>query len=77
MYWKEESAEGMLVLRGLVLSRRWKNEWAKISESLARDRRLSWEWQSPDMAAELKAGIEIKPPKSQPQALEKCYAAAA
>lgn len=77
LYWKEENAEGMLVLRGLVLSRRWKDEWAKISESLARDRRLSWDWPSPDMAAELKAGVEIKPPKSQLQAAEKCYAAAA
>jgi hypothetical protein len=77
MYWKEENAEGMLMLRGLVLSRRWKNEFAKISESLARDRRLSWEWKSPDMAAELKAGTEIKPPKSQPQSEAGCYAAAA
>jgi hypothetical protein len=64
-------------LRGLVLSRRWKNEFARIGENLARDRRLSWEWQSPDMAAELKAGIEIRPPKSQPQVQEKRYAAAA
>jgi hypothetical protein len=77
MYWKEENAEGMLVLRGLVLSRRWKNEFAKISENLACDRRLSWEWKSPDMAAELKAGAEIKPPKSQPPSEARCYAAAA
>lgn len=77
MFWKEGNAEGMLVLRGLVLSRRWKDEWAKISESLARDRRLNWEWKSPDMASELKAGAEIRPPKSQPQSSEQCYAAAA
>jgi hypothetical protein len=77
MFWKEDNAEGMLTLRGLVLSRRWNNEFAKISESLARDRRLSWEWKSPDMAAELKAGVEIRPPKSQTQVEERCYAAAA
>jgi hypothetical protein len=77
MFWKEGNAEGMLLLRGLVLSRRWKDEFAKISESLARDRRLSWEWQSPDMAAELKAGAEIRPPKTQPQSNEQCNAAAA
>lgn len=77
LYWKEENAEGMLVLRGLVLSRRWKDEWARISESLARDRRLSWEWNSPDMAAELKEGVKIKPPKLQPASAEQCYAAAA
>jgi hypothetical protein len=77
LFWKEGNAEGMLVLRGLVLSRRWNDEWTKISESLARDRRLSWEWQSPDTAAEQKAGVEIKPLKSQHQAVDKCYAAAA
>jgi hypothetical protein len=77
MFWKEGNAEGMLVLRGLVLSRRWKDEWAKISKSLARDRRLNWEWKSPDMASELKAGVEIRPPKSQPQDEKQCYAAAA
>ena len=77
LFWKEENAEGMLVLRGLVLSRRWKSEFAKISESLARDRRLDWRWQSPDMASELKTGVEIKPPRPQPQADKRCYAAAA
>ena len=68
IFWKEENAEGMLVLRGLVLSRRWKETFAKITASMARDRRLAWEWQSPDMAAELKADIDIKPqqPQSQP-----------
>ena len=76
-FWKEENAEGMLVLRGLVLSRRWTSEFAKISDSLARDRRLDWRWQSPDMASELKAGVEIKPPKTQPHSKERCYAAAA
>jgi hypothetical protein len=77
LFWKEGNAEGMLVLRGLVLSRRWKNEFAKISDSLARDRRLNWEWSSPDMSAELKAGVEIRPPKLQLQAEEQRYAAAA
>jgi hypothetical protein len=67
VFWKEENAEGMLALRGLVLSRRWKDEFAKISESMARDRRLDWLWQSPDMAAELKAGTTITPPKPQTQ----------
>lgn len=77
IFWKEDNAEGMLVLRGLVLSRRWKNEFTKISESLARDRRLAWEWQSPDMAAQLKAGTKITPPKPQPLSPATCYAAAA
>jgi hypothetical protein len=77
IFWNEENAEGMLVLRGLVLSRRWKEEFAKITESMARDRRLNWEWQSPDMPAQLKAGTEITPPKPQAQSSARCYATAA
>ncbi|MGH6804625.1 MAG: hypothetical protein ACREC3_14855, partial [Methyloceanibacter sp.] len=49
IFWKEENAEGMLVLRGLVLSRRWKETFAKITASMAGDRRLDWAWHSPDM----------------------------
>jgi hypothetical protein len=77
VFWKQENAEGMLVLRGLVLSGRWKDSFAKISDSLARDRRLEWQWQSPDMSAQLKAGTPIAPPKLQAQSAATCYAAAA
>ncbi len=62
---KEENAEAMLVLRGLVQSGQWKPTFAKISESMARDRRLEWKWQSPDMPAQLKAKVAIEPPKPQ------------
>ena len=77
IFWKEENAEGMLVLRGLVLSRRWPETFAKITASMAQDRRLHWEWQSPDMAAQLNAAIEITPPASQPPSTSDGYAAAA
>lgn len=77
IYWKEENAEGMLALRGLVLSRRWNGTFKKITESVTRDRRLNWDWQSPDMPALLKAGIVITPPKSELQAPEVGYSAAA
>jgi len=77
IFWHEENAEGMLVLRGLVLSRRWNDEFAKISASLARDRRLDWEWLAPDMVAQLKAGTPITPPKPQPQSPAASCAAAA
>jgi hypothetical protein len=77
MFWKEDNAEGMLVLRGLVLSRRWNDAFAKITDSMARDRRRTWEWQSPDMAAQLKAGTAITPPQPQPQSPASCYDAAA
>lgn len=77
IFWKEANAEGMLVLRGLVLSRRWKETFAKITDSMARDRRLDWEWRSPDMTAELNAGTQIKPPTPQPQLSETLYKTAA
>jgi hypothetical protein len=76
-FWKEENAEGMLLLRGLVLSRRWKETFAKITDSMARDRRLDWHWRSPDMAAQLEADIPIKPPTPQPQPSQAAYEAAA
>ncbi|MFI5105473.1 MAG: hypothetical protein ACHP79_11150, partial [Terriglobales bacterium] len=77
IFWNEENAEGMLALRGLVLSRRWNGVFAEITESMARDRRTDWQWQSPDMAAQLKAGTPITPPPTQSQSPAPCYAAAA
>lgn len=77
IFWAEENAEAMLVLRGLVLSRRWRETFAQMTESLASDRRLDWEWKSPDMVAELKAGIAITPPMPQPQSHDAGYGAAA
>jgi hypothetical protein len=77
IFWKEENAEAMLVLRGLVLSGRWKETFAKITERLAGDRRLVWEWKAPDMSAELKARVSITPPQSQPSTPTAAYNAAA
>jgi hypothetical protein len=77
IYWEEENAEAMLVLRGLVLSGRWNDVFAKITKSLAEDRRLDWKWTSPDMPAELKAGTTIAPPTPQPGTLQRSCDAAA
>ena len=77
IFWKQENAEGMLVLRGLVLSRRWKETFVKITASMASDRRLEWNWQSPDMPAQLKAGTDIKPPQPQTKQPQGTYATAA
>jgi hypothetical protein len=77
IFWEEENAEGMLLLRSLVLSRRWKQTFAQITESMARDRRLDWTWQSPDMPAQLKGGTEIKPPEPQTKETHQCYDTAA
>ena len=77
IFWTEENAEAMLLLRSLVLSDRWPEAFAKITTSMASDRRLDWEWESPEMPAELKAANAITPPKPQPAAQECCYGAAA
>lgn len=77
VFWEEDNAEGMLVMRGLVLSRRWTETFAKISESMAWDRHLSWAWKSPNMPAQVKAGVEIQNPSPQHQDPTRCYTAAA
>jgi hypothetical protein len=77
IFWREENAEGMLVLRGLVLSRRWNDVFAKITESVAHDRRLDWEWQSPDMPAQLKTGSAITPLMPQLRPADALYDTAA
>jgi hypothetical protein len=77
IYWEEDNAEAMLVLRGLVLSGRWNEVFARITKSLAEERSLDWKWTSPDMPAELKAGATIAPPTPQPSTLQGSYDAAA
>jgi hypothetical protein len=77
VFWKEENAEGMLVLRGLVLSGCWRETFAKITQSMGRDRRLDWQWQSPDMPAELNTPIPITPPTPQTVPPQTRYSAAA
>lgn len=77
IFWEEENAEGMLQVRGLVLSGRWNETFAKITASLATDRRLDWGWQSPDMTAELKAAAAAMPSIPQPSTGQAGYDAAA
>ena len=67
----------MLALRCLVISGRWNEVFAKMTQSLAGDRRLDWKWTSPDMPAELKARLTIAPPTPQPQAIQAGYDTAA
>ncbi len=77
IYWQEENAEAMLALRGLVLSGRWDEVFAKITKSITEDRRMHWQWRSPDMPEALKLPELIVPPKSQPPANQGGYSAAA
>ncbi len=75
--WYKENAEGMLMLRCLVLSNRWDDTFAHISTSMASDRHLDGSFRSPDMTAQLKANIAIKPPTPQVPNSSMGYAAAA
>jgi hypothetical protein len=75
--WYEANAEGMLMLRCLVLSKRWDDTFVQISASLASNRCLAWIFRSPDMPAQLEARITIEPPKPQVSAASTLCATAA
>ena len=77
IYWKEENAEAMLVLRAAALTGRWQETMEKVQEAMARDRRRDWQWEAPDIVVELNSGVPIKPPASQPQSSEQQGAIAA
>lgn len=77
LLWLEENAEAALVLRAAVLTDRWQETLDHVRVSMASDRRLDWHWQSPDMPAELKAGVRIAPPVPQTPAAQGAKPAAA
>ena len=66
-YWLEENAEGVFALRALLLCDRWETTLTRLRGAMARDRRISWQWDAPDLA-NLKADQKISPPSTQPQA---------
>ena len=67
IYWRAENAEAMLVLRAAALTGRWQETMARAQAAMARDRRRDWQWEAPDIVAELNSGVPIKPPASQPE----------
>jgi len=68
--WEEENAEGMVVLRAAALSGRWEELLEETRQSVSRDRHIDFKWTSPDMRAELKAGVQVQPPTPQVQQKE-------
>jgi hypothetical protein len=70
IYWREENAEAMLVLRAAALTGRWQETMERVQAAMARDRRRDWQWEAPDMVAELNSGVPIKPPAPQPESSE-------
>jgi hypothetical protein len=65
LMWQEENAEAALALRAAAVTKRWDETLAWVREEMGQDRRISWAWKSPDMLAELKATVPIKPPEPQ------------
>jgi hypothetical protein len=65
LMWHAENAEGALALRAAVVSERWEETMAWVREEMGRDRQVGWQWVAPDMPAELKADVPIKPPVPQ------------
>jgi hypothetical protein len=77
IYWREENAEGMLVLRAAALTGRWQEMMEASHTAMGQDRRRDWKWKAPDMVAELNSGAAIKPPEPQPESSEQTEAIAA
>jgi hypothetical protein len=70
IYWREENAEGMLVLRAAAVTARWEETMERVQAAMAEDRRRDWRWEAPDIVAELNSVVEIKPPTPQLQTSE-------
>ena len=70
IYWREENAEAMLVLHAAALTGRWQEAMDRVQAAMAMDRRRDWQWEAPDIMAELNSGGPIKPPGSQPVSSE-------
>jgi hypothetical protein len=65
LMWHQENAEGALALRAAAVSERWEETMVWVRQEMGRDRQLGWQWVAPDMPAELKADVPIKPPEPQ------------
>src|SRR5712691_6747665 len=65
LMWQEENAEGALALRAAAVSERWEETMVWVREGMGKDRQVSWHWVSPDMPAQLKAKVPVKPPVPQ------------
>jgi hypothetical protein len=68
--WREENAEAMLVLRAAALTGRWEETMERVQAAMAQDRCRDWQWEAPDIVAELNSAVPIKPPASQPRSSE-------
>jgi hypothetical protein len=77
IFWCEENAEGMLVLRAAALTKRWQEMMARTHAAMASDRHREWRWVAPDIVAELNSGADLRSPETQPESTERREAIAA
>jgi hypothetical protein len=77
MYWLQENAEAMFAVRATLLCDRWEETLTRVRHTMARDRRLAWQWDAPNTFSELNADTNVQPPASQPVAAQRSTAVAA
>jgi hypothetical protein len=77
IYWCEENAEAMLVLRAAVMTGRWPEVMERAHEAMASDRHRDWRWEAPDIVAELNSGAVITRPATQLESRDQAEAIAA
>ena len=65
-YRLEKNAEGMFAVRALLLCDRWEETLGRVRQTMARDRRIDWQWCAPDLT-KLKADKSVTPPSRKPQ----------
>jgi hypothetical protein len=73
IYWLEENAEGMFAIRALLLCDRWEETLARVRQTMARDRRIDWQWRAPDLT-KLKADESISPPSPKTREKQQYHA---
>lgn len=61
IYWLEENAEAMFAIRALLLCDRWDETLGRVRKTMARDRRIDWQWRAPDLT-KLKADQPVLSP---------------
>ena len=66
MYWLEENVEGMFAIRALLLCDRWEETLGRVRQTMARDRRIKWQWRAPDLT-KLNTDESISPPSPKTQ----------
>jgi hypothetical protein len=77
IYWRQENAEAMFAVRAALLCDRWEDTLKRVRHTMARDRRLDWRWDAPNISCELNASSDVQPALSQPVTAQRSAAVAA